>query len=104
MSWDGYFKSQVHGQLFSTVVDFILNCCCFIYIGAWLPFITFDYPELGITPWRLVLLLVAVTYLRRFPALLLLFRWVPEIATWKEALFLGHFGTVKYLLRPGCIR
>ena len=71
----------------------MLNCGCFVYIGAWLPFTSFNSPELGITPWRLIVLFIAVLTLRRIPALLAIYRWVPEISDWREALFSGHFGT-----------
>lgn len=74
------------------MIDLILNCGCFIYIGAWLPFTAFNTPELGITPWRLIILFLAILVLRRIPPLLLLYRWIPEISGWKEALFSGHFG------------
>ena len=92
LNWDGYFSAQVHGDVFSAVVHLQLNCATFIYIGAWMPFASFDEPELGITPWRLVVLFVAILFLRRIPPLFLLYKWVPEISTWKEALFTGHFG------------
>jgi hypothetical protein len=74
------------------VLDFVLNCACFVYIGAWLPFTSFDSPQVGIKPWKLGVLFIAILTLRRIPPLLLLYRWIPEIATWKEALFSGHFG------------
>jgi len=70
----------------------MLNCACFIYIGAWLDFGAFDSPQLGITPWRLVVLFLCIAAFRRIPALLALYKWVPEIKTWQEALFTGHFG------------
>ncbi|KAI0650295.1 Sodium/hydrogen exchanger family-domain-containing protein [Trametes meyenii] len=92
LGWNGHFQHQVEGEMFSSVIDLLLNCGCFVYIGAWLPFNMYDAPELGITPWRLVVLFVAVLVLRRIPPLLLLYKWVPEIETWKEALFTGHFG------------
>lgn len=92
LNWNGYFHAQVEGEVFSAVIDLVLNCGTFVYIGAWMPLASFDSPELGITPWRLFLLLLAVLCLRRIPALLFLYRWIPEIATWKEALFTGHFG------------
>lgn len=92
INWDGRFHDQTEKEVFSSVIDFLLNCGCFIYIGAWLPFDQFNSPELGITPWRLVLLFVAIVFLRRIPPLLLLYKWVPEIANWREALFSGHFG------------
>ena len=93
LNWDGSFNAETSGEAFSAVIDLILNCGAFIYIGAWMPLHMFNAPELGITPWRLVALLVAVLVLRRIPALLMLYTWVPEISTWKEALFVGHFGT-----------
>ena len=92
ISWDGHFNSQVDGEAFSSVIDLMLNCGCFIYIGAWMPFNMFNAVDLSITPWRLLIVFVAVMFLRRIPALLLLYRWVPEISSWQEAMFSGHFG------------
>jgi NhaP-type Na+/H+ or K+/H+ antiporter len=92
ISWDGHFNTQTEDEVFSSVIDLLLNCGCFIYIGAWLPFTAFNAPELGITPWRLVVLFIAILVLRRIPPLLLLFKWIPEISDWREALFSGHFG------------
>jgi NhaP-type Na+/H+ or K+/H+ antiporter len=92
ISWDGHFNLQTEDEVFSSVIDLLLNCGCFIYIGAWLPFAAFNSPELGITPWRLVVLFIAIMVLRRIPPLLLLFKWIPEINGWREALFSGHFG------------
>ncbi|KIL62106.1 hypothetical protein M378DRAFT_187418 [Amanita muscaria Koide BX008] len=92
ISWDGDFNERTKGELFGTVIDLVLNCGCFIYIGAWIPFETFNMPELGITPWRLSLLCIGILALRRIPALLILYKWIPEIRDWKEALFTGHFG------------
>ena len=79
-------------MLFSSVIDLILNCGCFVYIGAWMPFTAFNSPELGITLGRLFALMFAVLVLRRIPALLLLYSWIPEVSGWREALFSGHFG------------
>ncbi|KAL1744680.1 Cation/H+ exchanger, partial [Schizophyllum fasciatum] len=92
ISWDGDFNTMVEGAVFASVIDLVLNCACFIYIGAWLPFSTFDSPELGITPWRLVVLFISILALRRIPSVMSLYKIVPEIRTWKEALFCGHFG------------
>lgn len=92
ISWDGHFNDQTADDSFSSVIDYVLNCGCFIYIGAWLPFEAYNSPELGLTPWRLVVFMLSILVLRRIPPLLLLYRWVPEITSWKEALFCGHFG------------
>ena len=92
ISWDGDFNTRTEEQFFSPVIDLTLNCACFVYIGAWIPFESFNRPDLGITPWRLVALFLAILLLRRIPALCILYRWVPEIQTRKEAFFCGHFG------------
>jgi NhaP-type Na+/H+ or K+/H+ antiporter len=77
---------------FASVIDCILNCGCFIYIGAWFKWEDFTLTELGIRPWKLVVLSIGILALRRLPALLMLYKWVPEIKDVKEALFCGHFG------------
>ncbi|KAK0234998.1 Cation/H+ exchanger [Armillaria nabsnona] len=92
VSWDGDFNVQIEGEAFASVMDLVLNCGCFVYIGAWLRFGAFDDPLLGVTPGRLMILLVAIMVLRRVPSLLVLYRWIPEIESWGEALFVGHFG------------
>ncbi|KAK0440284.1 Sodium/hydrogen exchanger [Armillaria borealis] len=92
VSWDGDFNVQTEGEAFASVMDLVLNCGCFVYIGAWLRFGAFDDPLLGVTPGRLIILLVAILVLRRVPSLLVLYRWIPEIESWREALFVGHFG------------
>ncbi|TFK25717.1 hypothetical protein FA15DRAFT_654945 [Coprinopsis marcescibilis] len=92
MSWDGDFNMKTEGEAFSAVIDLVLNCGCFIYIGAWFDFNDFTNPMLGITPERLVFLCLGIIFLRRIPPLLMLYKFIPEIASWKEALFSGHFG------------
>ncbi|KAJ7477707.1 Sodium/hydrogen exchanger family-domain-containing protein [Mycena latifolia] len=92
ISWDEHFNDVTENEVFSSVIDLVLNCGCFVYIGAWMPFDAFTSPELGIVPWRLVVLFLGILALRRIPSVLLLYRWVPEIRTWREALFTGHFG------------
>lgn len=92
ISWDGKFNTQVEGELFASVIELVLNSASFVYIGAWLPFEQFNNVALGVVPWRLFVLLIAILLLRRIPVILLLYRWVPEIQSRKEALFTGHFG------------
>jgi NhaP-type Na+/H+ or K+/H+ antiporter len=97
ISWDGYFNEQTEGDSFSAILDLVLNCACFIYIGAWLPFDRFYISELDITPGRLVLLMLVILALRRIPSLLILYKLMPEVSNWREALFCGHFGPVSPL-------
>jgi len=63
-----------------------------LLLGAWLPFQDFNLPNLGIVPWKLTVLFIAIVFLRRIPALMALYKCIPEIVTWKQALFAGHFG------------
>ncbi|KIJ39483.1 hypothetical protein M422DRAFT_210391 [Sphaerobolus stellatus SS14] len=99
ISWDGDFNVQIENDIFSTVLDLVVNCAAFIYIGAWLPFEMYNVPEslqnppqLSISPWRLVVLFLLILVFRRLPSLILLYKWVPDIDGWREALFTGHFG------------
>ena len=53
--------------------------------------------NLGITPLRLVILTAGIMVLRRIPAILALYKWIPEITSWREAVFSGHFGKIYHL-------
>ena len=55
-------------------------------------FDAFSDPVLTITPWRLVVIGLLVLILRRLPISLGLYRWIPDIKTFREAVFAGHFG------------
>lgn len=94
ISWDGHFNLQTENDAFSSILDLVLNCACFIYIGAWLPFNQFDISELGISPWRLVVFMLVILVLRRIPSILILYKLMPEVSNWREALFCGHFGPI----------
>jgi len=101
ISWDGDFNTHTEGEVFASVIDLVLNCACFVYIGAWIPFNSFTIDNLGITPWRLAILTGGIMVLRRIPAILALYKWIPEITSWREALFSGHFGKT---CAPDCVR
>lgn len=92
VSWDGHFNTHTEDEVFSSVIDLVLNCACFIYIGAWLPFDMFNSTDLGIVPWKLVVLFLAILVLRRIPGMLLLYKIISDVKDWREALFCGHFG------------
>ncbi|KAK0225802.1 Sodium/hydrogen exchanger [Armillaria fumosa] len=91
LSWDEHFNSQTADELFATVIDRILNCACFVYIGAWPRFNTFNDPLLGVSPIRLTVFFITILVWRRIPSMFLLYKWIPEISLWQEALFCGHF-------------
>ena len=57
ISWDGDFNVQTKNAIFSSVIDLVLNCGAFIYIGAWLPFASYNSPEVckGLSAVELIL-------------------------------------------------
>lgn len=48
--------------------------------------------ELTLTPWRLLVIAILILLLRRLPAIVTMYHWIPDVKTWREALFTGHFG------------
>ncbi|KAH7101608.1 Sodium/hydrogen exchanger family-domain-containing protein [Auriculariales sp. MPI-PUGE-AT-0066] len=91
-AWDGFFNRQTEATVFSSVIDLLFNVATFIYIGAWMPFDAFTNEILTLKPWRLIVIAILVLLLRRLPAILALYRWIPDIKTFREAVFAGHFG------------
>ena len=70
----------------------LFNVATFIYLGAWMPFESFTNVQLTLAPWRLLVIGLLVLLLRRLPIILALYRWIPDIKTFREAVFAGHFG------------
>jgi hypothetical protein len=103
-AWDGFFNKQTEESVFSSVIDTLFNVAAFIFVGAWMPFNQFhlnvhqssgttdDDPMGAVQVWRLVVLAVLVLLLRRLPVMMAMYRWKPDVKTWREAVFSGHFG------------
>src|SRR5271170_3739243 len=51
-------------------------------------------PVLTIVPWRLVCIAILILLFRRIPIMLALKPIIPDIKSWREALFCGHFGPI----------
>ncbi|KAF7296573.1 Na-H-Exchanger domain-containing protein [Mycena chlorophos] len=94
-AWDGFFNRQTEESVFSSVIDLLFNVAAFVYIGAWMPFNQFNDPD-GSTlqVWRLIVIGILVLLFRRLPAMIALYRWIPDIKTFQEAVFSGHFGPI----------
>lgn len=58
------------------------------------PWSAFSSDDLQITVWRLVVLAILVLILRRLPIVLALYKWIPTIHNWREAVFTGWFGPI----------
>ncbi|KAI8932009.1 hypothetical protein NX059_010905 [Plenodomus lindquistii] len=92
---DGWFLEKTEESHVSNVIDLLINLAFFVYFGAIIPWGQFNSPEIiGLTPWRLVVLGLLVLFFRRIPIMLILKPVIPDIKTWREASFAGHFGPI----------
>lgn len=91
-AWDGFFNKQTEESVFSSVIDLLFNVAAFVFVGAWMPFNTFTDEVLSLSVWRLIVIALCVLIVRRLPILIALYRWIPDVKTFREAIFSGHFG------------
>lgn len=91
---DGWFTEKTEESHVSNVIDLLLNLAYFVYLGSVIPWEQYNAPEFGLTPWRLVVIAILVIFFRRIPIMLALKPIIPDIKTWREALFAGHFGPI----------
>lgn len=91
-AWDGWFTKQTEDSNFSNIVDLLFNIATFIYIGALIPWHDFVDAEIGLSIWRLIVLAICVLLTKRIPIILALWKFIPDIKTFREAIFCGHFG------------
>lgn len=94
INWDGWFMKKTGDSHIAAVFDVILNIAYFIYFGAIVPWNYFNHADIGLRAWKLVLLAIIILVVRRIPIILLLKPAIPNIRTWHEALFAGHFGPI----------
>jgi len=93
-AWDGFFNRQTEESVFSSVIDLLFNITAFVFVGAWMPFETFQDTELTLSVWRLIAIAILVLLLRRLPILVALYKFIPDVKTFRESLFTGHFGPI----------
>lgn len=91
---DGWFTEKTEESHVSNVIDLLLNLAYFVYFGSIIPWEYYNMPEIGLTPWRLVVIAILVIFFRRIPIMLALKPLIPDVKTWREALFAGHFGPI----------
>ncbi|PFH48596.1 hypothetical protein AMATHDRAFT_5627 [Amanita thiersii Skay4041] len=93
-AWDGFFNRQTEESVFSSVIDLLFNVAAFVFVGAWMPFNEFSNAELTLSVWRLIVIAILVLLLRRLPVMVALYKWIPDVKTFREAVFSGHFGPI----------
>ncbi|KAF7117994.1 hypothetical protein CNMCM5793_007363 [Aspergillus hiratsukae] len=91
---DGWFTEKTEESHVSNVIDLLLNLAYFVYFGSIIPWEDFNNPEIGLVPWRLVVIAILVIFFRRIPIMMVLKPIIPDVKTWREALFAGHFGPI----------
>ncbi len=91
---DGWFTQKTEESHVSNVIDLLLNLAYFVYLGTIIPWGLYNAPQIGLTPWRLVVISVFVILFRRIPIMMALKPIIPDVKTWREALFAGHFGPI----------
>ncbi|MCJ1461966.1 hypothetical protein MMC07_000566 [Pseudocyphellaria aurata] len=91
---DGWFTQKTEESHVSNVIDLLLNLAYFVYLGAIIPWEQYNAPQFGLTPWRLVVIAIFVIFFRRIPIMMALKPLIPDMKSWREALFAGHFGPI----------
>ncbi|KAL6244099.1 Na+/H+ antiporter [Rhinocladiella similis] len=91
---DGWFTEKTEESHVSNVIDLLINLAYFVYFGTIIPWDQYNAPDHGLVPWRLVVIAIFVIFFRRIPAMMLLKPFIPDVKTWREALFAGHFGPI----------
>lgn len=91
---DGWFTNKTEESHVSNVIDLLLNLTYFVYFGTIIPWEQFNNTDLGLTAWKLVCIALLVIFFRRIPVMMALKPLIPDIKTWREALFAGHFGPI----------
>jgi NhaP-type Na+/H+ or K+/H+ antiporter len=91
---DGWFSEKTEESHVSNVIDLLLNLAYFVYFGTIIPWEDFNNASVGLHAWRLVVLAIFVILFRRIPIMMFLKPVIPDIKTWREALFAGHFGPI----------
>lgn len=91
---DGWFGQKTEESHVSNVIDLLLNLAYFVYFGTIIPWEQFNNAAVGLTAWRLVIIAIFVIFFRRIPVMMALKPLIPDVKTWREALFAGHFGPI----------
>lgn len=91
---DGWFTEKTEESHVSNVIDLLINLAFFVYFGTIIPWEQFNSDIVHISVWKLVVVAFLVLFFRRIPIMMMLKPVIPDIKTWREALFAGHFGPI----------
>lgn len=93
-----FYREETADDSLQTSMDMLLNQAVFVWIGATMPW---DQMEMIDPGWRILTAAILILTLGRLPAMLCLYRFIPEVKSLKEAFFAGWFGPSEclYVLR-----
>lgn len=91
---DGWFREKTEKSSVSNVLDLLLNLAYFVYLGTIIPWEQYNNNFFGMQAWRLAVIAILVLLFRRIPIVMALKPFIPDIRSWREALFVGHFGPI----------
>jgi len=91
---DGWFSEKTEESHVSNVIDLLLNLSYFVFLGTIIPWQDYNDTDIGLSAWKLVVIALLVIFFRRIPIMLMLKPIIPDMKTWREALFAGHFGPI----------
>lgn len=91
---DGWFHEKTEESHVSNVIDLLINLAYFVYLGTIIPWEMYNDWSIGLSAWRLTVMSIFVILFRRIPVMLALKPFIPDVKTWREALFAGHFGPI----------
>lgn len=89
--WDGWFSRRTARMKLPSILDLMLNSAFFVYFGSIIPWHTYrDNLKVG----NMLLVALLTLLLRRLPTMITLKKLVPDLRTYHEAIFVGHFGPI----------
>jgi sodium/hydrogen antiporter len=91
---DGWFSNKTEESHVSNVIDLLLNLAYFVFLGTIIPWEQYNNAAIGLDAWRLTAIAILVILFRRIPIMMVLKPVIPDVKTWREALFAGHFGPI----------
>ncbi|KAI9188118.1 Na+/H+ antiporter [Blastocladiella emersonii ATCC 22665] len=89
LNWNSKLGKETHGEAVNDTLDQLLTLAFLVFFGAVFPFAEIAKLYAG---WKLFLFCMAVLFLRRLPWTIMLFKFIPEIKSFDEAVFVGWFG------------
>ncbi|ORX50487.1 Sodium/hydrogen exchanger [Hesseltinella vesiculosa] len=94
ITWDDWFNQETEDTHIMQVTEMLLNLNTFVYIGATIPWSSFVNAEIHMNWIKLVLLAILVLLFRRLPVIMAIYKYIPAIRNWREAVFVGWFGPI----------